>query len=196
MPKLSLPKPEIFHPRERRDWRQWLAGNHAKSPGVSLVIARKKSGKPGISYAEAVEEALSFGWIDSRTNKLDEFSYLLHFSPRQAGGTWAKSNQERVEKLIKQGLMTAAGLKVVKASRKDGSWNRLQDVENLVIPPDLARHLTQNYVADKYFQSWSDSVKKQVLWYLKSAKRPETREKRIAQIIASAERNRQPWQND
>ncbi len=192
MPKSIPPKLEQLNPRDRNEWRQWLEKNHATSPGVQVVITKKNAGKAGIHLDEAVEEALCFGWIDSRANKRDEFSYRLHFSPRKPGGTWANANKQRVAKLIQMGLMTPAGLKVVEASRQDGSWNQLEEIDQLVIPEDLSQALSENPAAEKYFQAYSYSLKKQLLWWLKTSQRPETRAKRIAQIVAWAERNHVP----
>jgi uncharacterized protein YdeI (YjbR/CyaY-like superfamily) len=192
MPRKTSKKLERFYPRDRREWRQWLQKNHDVSLGVELVITKKHSGKPGVNYEEAIEEALSFGWIDSRANKLDEFGYLLHFSPRKPGSIWAKSNKLRVEKLTKSGSMATAGLRAVEESRRDGSWDSLNEVDELVIPADLAGAMAENPAANRHFQGFSDSLKRQILWWIKNAKRPETRARRIARVVFSAERHEKP----
>jgi uncharacterized protein YdeI (YjbR/CyaY-like superfamily) len=133
--------PEIFFAENRQAWRDWLSLKHDRSNGIALVIYKKASGRTNLSYAEAVEEALCFGWIDSRANKLDDGRYLLRFVPRKPGSTWAASNKERVSRLIAQGLMTEAGLKVIERAKQDGSWDSINDIENLKLPPEVEKAL-------------------------------------------------------
>jgi uncharacterized protein YdeI (YjbR/CyaY-like superfamily) len=109
--------------RNRKEWRKWLQNNYSTSPGIWLVYYKKDSDKPTISYDEAVEEALSFGWIDSKANTLDDERYMQVFTPRKQGSIWSKINKQRVEKLIKNELMTSPGLEKVEVAKKDGSWN-------------------------------------------------------------------------
>jgi uncharacterized protein YdeI (YjbR/CyaY-like superfamily) len=188
MPKPAF-QPETVHPGTRRAWREWLAENHATSPGVWLVFDKKGSGKRELVYAEAVEEALCFGWIDSLTNKLDEHRYKQLYSPRKPKSAWSKLNKQRVEKLIDQGLMTPAGLGKIEASKRDDSWSVLDAVEELTVPPDLEAALTANPTAREYFTAFPASVKKGILWWIESAKRPETRAKRVEETVALAARN-------
>ena len=117
-----------------------------------------------MSLADVVEEALCFGWIDSKLNVIDENHFKLLLTPRKKGSIWSKRNKQRVRRLIRQGLMTEAGLKVVEAAKKEGSWNRLDAVEELRLPEDLVKTLEVNKSAQKSFGAFSDSLKKQILW--------------------------------
>jgi uncharacterized protein YdeI (YjbR/CyaY-like superfamily) len=184
---------ERFHARDREEWGQWLSGNHETSPGVWLIYYKKNSEKQGISYDDAVEEALSFGWIDSKVNTLDEERYMQVFTPRKPGSIWSKLNKQRIEKLMKNGLMKPSGLEKVEAAKKDGSWNFLDDIEKLVIPEDLREILEENPSACKSFEGYSDSVKKRALYWIASAKRNETRIRRIKKIVEKAENNENPF---
>ena len=126
-----------FYAKDRREWREWLATNHAILPGVWLIYYKKASGKSCVSYAESVEEALCFGWIDSRKNMLDAERSVQLFTPRKARSSWSKLNKERVEKLTEQGLMTAAGLEKIEAAKQNGLWTQYDTIEALEVPPDL-----------------------------------------------------------
>jgi uncharacterized protein YdeI (YjbR/CyaY-like superfamily) len=156
---------------------------------VWLIYYKKESGKPRVAYDEAVEEALCFGWVDSRPNALDEERYMQLFSPRKPKSPWSKLNKERAEKLIEQGLMTAAGLGKIEAAQRDGSWNRYDAVEDLTMPDDLASALAANPTANANFNAFSSSSKKVILWWIASAKRPETRLKRIQETVTLAAKN-------
>ncbi|HEX9117786.1 MAG TPA: YdeI/OmpD-associated family protein [Anaerolineae bacterium] len=184
---------ELLELDGRAAWRQWLAENHAGSTGVWLTIRKKGSGKTGLSYEDAVEEALCFGWIDGQINTLDGERYRQRFTPRRSGSTWAESNKQRVEKLIAQGLMQPAGLAQVAAAKADGRWHALDDLELLRVPPDLEAALDAAPGAAAYFASLSASTRKMLLYWLASAKRPETRQKRLEQIVAAAAHGRTPF---
>jgi uncharacterized protein YdeI (YjbR/CyaY-like superfamily) len=186
---------ERFTPQSRQAWRQWLTLNHDKVKGVQLVFFKKNSGISTLSYEDAVEEALCFGWIDGRTNKLDDKRYLIKFSQRLPGSTWAKSNKERVARLIKEGQMTPAGLQVIERAKKDGSWDSLNELENLVLPGDLEEAIRADKIAWKNFQVLSPSVKKQVLWWLYGAKLEQTRSSRIQHILDSLQNGINPVQH-
>jgi uncharacterized protein YdeI (YjbR/CyaY-like superfamily) len=181
---------EIFDAPSREAWREWLSKNHASSQGVWLMVPKKKSEKKGISLEDVVEEALCFGWIDSKLNVVDEKRFKLLLTPRKRRSIWSKTNKQRVEKLIKQGLMTEAGLVKIETAKRDGSWNRLDAVEELRVPEDLGNALAANGNARKNFESFSDSAKKQLLWWIESAKTQETRSKRIRQAVIMAAENR------
>jgi len=194
---MSLAKenePQRFEASNRAEWRAWLEKNHTLASSVWLVYYKKHTGKASISYNDAVEEALCFGWIDSRPNTLDQDRYMQLFSPRKARSPWSKLNKQRVEKLIEQGFMTPAGLKVVEASKQDGSWNSYDAIEALALPPDFQQALAANEEASKNFAAFSNSSKKQLLWHIESAKRPETRSKRIEKIVLAAQQNKNPLQ--
>jgi uncharacterized protein YdeI (YjbR/CyaY-like superfamily) len=190
--KQSDPQLETFYAKDRREWRGWLEANHGKASGVWLIYYKKESGKPRVAYDEAVEEALCFGWIDSRPNALDDERYTQLFSPRKPKSPWSKLNKQRVERLIEQGLMTAAGLVKIEAAKQDGSWSIYDAIENLEIPVDLDQAFAGDPIAWSYFNSFGNSNKKQILWWIESAKRPETRLKRIEQTVMSAAQNKNP----
>lgn len=179
-----------FHPRGREEWRAWLERNHDTSPGVWLVYYKKSSGQPRVSYDEAVEEALCFGWIDSLPRKLDADRSKLLFTPRKPKSVWSALNKRRIKKLIREKLMTEAGLATIKTAKKNGSWNALDDVEKLIIPADLAEALKANGNAGANFALFSGSVRKGILAWIRSAKRPETRSRRIEKTVALAARNK------
>jgi uncharacterized protein YdeI (YjbR/CyaY-like superfamily) len=150
---------------------------------VWLISYKKASGKPRFEYDEAVEEALCFGWIDSKPNKLDDERSMLWFAPRKAGTGWSKPNKERVEKLIAAGLMAPAGLAKIETAQQDGSWNALDGVEALEIPPDLSQALAANATAQRYFEAFPRSVKRGILEWILNAKKAETRAKRIEETV-------------
>ncbi len=175
--------------KDRRAWRAWLAKNHARSQGVWLLYYKKASGRPSVSYAEAVEEALCFGWIDSKINSVDEASYKQVFTPRRPGSVWSKLNKERVARLVEAGLMTEAGLSKIEAAKRDGSWSSLDAVESLEVPPDLRRALDAVPKAAANFAAFNNSTRKRFLHRINDARRPETRARRIAEAVERAARN-------
>lgn len=179
----SVSKPKTFYARNRKAWRDWLQKNHATSDGVNLVYYKKETGKPRVDYADAVEEALCFGWIDSTSRTLDEERYMQWFCPRKPKSVWSALNKSRVQKLTEQGLMTPAGMEKVEIAQANGQWTSLDHIENLEIPPELAKALQKNKAAKKHFDEASRTYRKQVLYRLNSAKRAETRAKRIAEMV-------------
>jgi uncharacterized protein YdeI (YjbR/CyaY-like superfamily) len=187
---------ERIHPNSRAQWRDWLESNHASSTGVWLVSWRKHTGKDGPSYGEAVEEALCFGWIDSTGRKLDDDRTMLWFSPRKPGSGWARPNKERIERLTAAGLMTPAGQQVIDAARADGSWSRLDDVENLVVPDDLAEAFDLRPPARQNWDAFPRSVRRSVLTWIVQAKRETTRAARIEETarLAQANERANQWQ--
>jgi uncharacterized protein YdeI (YjbR/CyaY-like superfamily) len=185
-PAADLP---TFHARDRQEWRSWLEEHHATSSGVWLISWKKGTGQPRVTYDEAVEEALCFGWVDSRSKALDERRSLQLFTPRKPGSSWCRSNKERVAVLIEQGRMTPAGLDKVETAQRDGSWSRLDAIEALTVPPDLDQALAANPAAAEHFEAFSNSAKKNILGWIQSAKRPETRRKRIEETVTLAAQN-------
>jgi uncharacterized protein YdeI (YjbR/CyaY-like superfamily) len=175
---------ERVTPSSRADWRGWLAGHHASSPGIWLVYWKKGSGQPTLSYDDAVEEALCFGWIDSRVNALDAGRYQQIFTPRKPTSAWSRLNKERVARLLAAGLIAPPGLAVIEAAQRNGAWSALDAVEALEVPPDLAAALAADPLAEASFHAFSPSQRKQWLYRLAKAKRPETRARRLAQIVA------------
>lgn len=182
--------PNSIHPLSRSEWRAWLAENYTRTAGVWLVSYKKATGKPRFDYEEAVEEALCFGWIDSKGNKLDEERSLLWFAPRKGGTGWSKPNKERVEKLIAAGQMTPAGLAKVEAAKADGTWTALDSIEALEIPPDLATALGDHPPAADHFAAFPRSVKRGILEWISTAKTATTRTKRITETATLAAENK------
>ena len=144
-------------PFDRAGWRAWLIANHATSSGVHLVSWRRGSGKTSVGYEEAVEEALCVGWIDSVAGRLDEQRGLQWFSPRRPTSGWARTNKARVERLIAAGLMLPAGLAAIEEAKRNGTWTLLDDVENLVVPDDLAAALAAHPPAREHWDAFSRS---------------------------------------
>jgi uncharacterized protein YdeI (YjbR/CyaY-like superfamily) len=178
------------HPKSRAEWRAWLEEHHTQTEGVWVISYKKASGKPRMEYEESVEEALCYGWIDSKRNKLDEERSMLWFSPRKPGTGWSKINKERVERLLEAGQMAPAGLEKVEAAKLDGSWFALDEVEALMIPIDLQEALDANPPANQYFEAFPRSVKRAILEWIAHAKKPETRAKRIDETARLAAENK------
>ncbi|WP_234971642.1 YdeI/OmpD-associated family protein [Mesonia phycicola] len=168
--------------------------NHQTKPSVWLLFYNKKSDKSSISWSDAVDEALCFGWIDSKKQKIDEFSYRQYYSKRKPDSTWSKINKEKLEQLIKNGLMTKSGLKSIEVAKQNGSWTILDDIEELIIPKDLQEALTSHKNALEYFESQSKSSKKMLLYWVASAKRLKTRLNRIEEIAELASIGQKPKQ--
>jgi uncharacterized protein YdeI (YjbR/CyaY-like superfamily) len=184
----DVPKNSI-HPKTRSEWRQWLAENHTRTQGIWLISYKKATGKLRFDYNEAVEEALCFGWIDSKPNKLDEARSLLWFAPRKSGTGWSKLNKERIERLIAAGLMTAVGMAKIEAAKQDGSWTALDGIESLEIPIDLAQALLSYPSAQQNFEAFPRSTKRGILEWIATAKKSETRAKRIEETAKLASEN-------
>ncbi|MBL8229268.1 MAG: YdeI/OmpD-associated family protein [Bryobacterales bacterium] len=176
----------------REAWRQWLLTNHAKRASVWLVYYKKDSGIPSVRYSEAVEEALCFGWIDSRVQSIDEKRYRQHFTVRKPRSVWSGINKGRVEKLRAQGLIMPAGLRAIETAKANGSWESLNAAEALEMPPDLIAALDSVPGARRNFDAWSQSQRQILLQWIASAKRAETRVRRIAETAESAGRNVRP----
>jgi len=183
---------ESFYASDRKEWRKWLEKNHRTSLGIWLIYYKVKSGEPSVRYSEAVKEALCFGWIDSKVKSLDANRYKQIFTRRKPKSVWSQLNKQYIEELIEQGLMTEAGLEKIEAAKQDGSWNALDAIEALIVPMDLKEALKANEIANSNFDAFSNSLKKNILVWINSAKRSETRHKRIEQTISSAAQNRNP----
>jgi uncharacterized protein YdeI (YjbR/CyaY-like superfamily) len=185
---------EIFYPASQTEWRQWLLENHLSKSSVWLVFYNKSSVNPSISWSEAVDEALCFGWIDSKKISIDKEKSHQFFSKRKAISTWSRINKEKVEKLIANGKMTAEGHKCIEIAKQNGSWTILDEVEELIIPNDLETEFNTKPGSKDFFLSLSKSVKKVILQWLVLAKRPETRQKRIAEIVEHSDKKQKPKQ--
>ncbi|WP_375447109.1 YdeI family protein [uncultured Fibrella sp.] len=173
----------------RAEWRNWLIANHASSKGVWLMSNKAATGKPTITYAEGVMEALCFGWIDSKPNKLDDERSLLYYSPRNPRSNWSGLNKTRVAQLLEQGLMTPAGQRMIDLAKETGTWTALDEVEAVVIPADLQTALLANPPAEGNFSAFPKSIKQGILQWILNAKRPETRAKRILETATLAAQN-------
>lgn len=185
---------EVIYVNTRAEWRHWLTQNHQSEQSVWLVCNNKKSNLPVIPWGELVEEALCFGWIDSTRKTIDEFSFKQLFSKRKRNGTWSKVNKEKVQKLIDKGLMTESGYESIKTAKLNGSWTILDEVEELIIPPDLEDAFENHTGSKSYFLSLSKSVRKMMLQWIVLAKRPETRQRRIDEVAVCAGQNKKPKQ--
>lgn len=182
---------QVYIPN-RKTWRRWLAENHDKEKSIWLVHDKVSNGGK-LTYDGIVEEALCFGWIDSTVKKRDDGRSMIYLSVRKPKSIWAKSNKIRVEKLVRNNLMTPAGLQSIQIAKENGSWSSMDAVEDLILPKELKSALSKNETAAKFFETRSPSLKKQVLYYIYSAKQPETREKRVEKIITSLEANKNPF---
>ena len=180
-------------PRGRAEWRRWLAQHHAESSGVWLVLPKKALGLPGPTYDESVEEALCFGWIDSRTRPLDEGRRLQWYCPRRPGSIWSALNKARVARLLAGGRMAPAGLVKIEAAKADGSWEILDKVDALEMPEDLAAALAASPAAEAEFAALTPSLQKQCLYWVLSAKREQTRAGRVAAVASAAAEGKAPF---
>ncbi|MEA5256610.1 YdeI/OmpD-associated family protein [Arcicella aquatica] len=185
---------ETFYPTNRQEWREWLTENHRSKQFIWLVCYKKKTNMPTLSWSEAVEEALCFGWIDSTRNTVNDEKFVQLFSKRKAKSTWSKVNKEKVLLLIEQGLMTQAGHESIEIAKQNGSWIILDEVEALSIPTDLEEAFKANPDSMDYFLSLSKSVKKGILQWIVLAKRTETRAKRINEIVVTLAQKLKPRQ--
>lgn len=185
---------ETFYPKSRQEWREWLQENHTQKQSVWLIYYKKKSAIPTVMYSEAVDEALCLGWIDSKAKPLDNEKFMQFFSKRKANSVWSKVNKAKVERLIGEGLMTKAGFESIEIAQQNGSWTILDEAEALIIPKDLDDEFQKRPKAKNYFLGLSRSDKRNILQWLVLAKREETRQKRIAEIVELADQNQKPKQ--
>jgi uncharacterized protein YdeI (YjbR/CyaY-like superfamily) len=177
------------HADDRATWRAWLEAHHATARGVWLVTWRARSGQPTLSYEAAIEEALCFGWVDGTGGHVDDERGKLYFAPRRPRSVWAASNKARVERLIREGRMTPAGLAAIERAQRNGSWEVLDSSERLEVPGDLAAALDARPPAAANFAAFPPSARKMLLGWIATARRPETRAARIAEIAEAAARD-------
>jgi len=185
---------EDYCPDSKEEWRKWLELNQNKKGAVWLVFYKKNSPNHNLSWSESVDEALCFGWIDSTKRTIDSEKYKQYFSKRKAKSNWSKINKDKIKALIDQGLMEEEGYKSIEIAKENGSWTILDGVEALIIPEDLKKEFTNYKDSTEYFDSLSKSVKKILLYWVISAKRPETRQKRIIEVAENAGRKLKPKQ--
>lgn len=183
---------EYFCPSNKEAWRAWLAENHKIKDAVWLIFHKKKSPNPNLTWSEAVDEALCFGWIDSVKKTIDKEKYKQYFSKRKAKSTWSKVNKDKVDYLMKHDLIMEAGYKSIEVAKNNGSWSILDDVEALITPQDLEEAFKIRKGSKAYFEGLSKSARKILLYWVISAKRRETRQKRILEVAENAGKKLKP----
>ena len=176
----------LIHPKTIDEWRRWLTRHHHDTNGVWLARWKKASGKIPLDYAQIVEEALCFGWIDGVTNTLYDGRQAQLLTPRRRGSGWSPSNKERVQRLVADGRMTDAGMRVIEAARADGSWSMQDAAEALIEPPELASALDASPEARRHWDAFPRSPRRALIWWVMSAKRSETRQRRVTTIVEEA----------
>jgi uncharacterized protein YdeI (YjbR/CyaY-like superfamily) len=191
MPTLVV---ETFCPTSREHWREWLRENHGQKQAVWLVYHKKHTGTPSLTWSGAVSEALCFGWIDSQAKPIDADTYRQLFSRRKPTSGWSRVNKEKVQQLLADNLMMPPGLAAIEVAQLNGSWALLDEVDALVVPPDLAQSLQASPLADSYFTSLSRTDRRNLLQWLVLARRPETRQRRLAEIVTLAAQQQKPAQ--
>lgn len=184
----TLDEAPHVHADDRATWHAWLEANHATARGAWLVTWRPASGRSGLDYDAAVEEALCFGWVDSTAGRFDDDRARLYFAPRKPRSVWAASNKARVERLIAEGRMAPAGLAAIERAKANGSWGMLDSADRLEVPDDLAAALAARPHAAANFAGFPPSTRKQLLGWVATAVRPETRSARIARVAEAAAR--------
>lgn len=176
-------QPEMIEPASASQWRQWLEEHGTTSAPIQLVLQKKGSPHPGVDYAQALDEALCFGWIDSTVHRLDEHRYTALFARRRRGSIWSAVNKRHIERLESEGRIAPPGREAIEAAKADGSWTILDSVEALELPEEFVAALDDAGVRAG-FDSIPESERKQWLWRYVRAKRPQTRAKWLAEVIA------------
>jgi uncharacterized protein YdeI (YjbR/CyaY-like superfamily) len=189
---MSKKEVDIFYPENKKQWRQWLEENHGLLNEVWLVFYKKASGKPSVTWSDSVDEALCFGWIDSKKVPVDAEKSHQFFSKRKPKSTWSKINKDKTERLIKEGLMAPAGFESIRIAKDNESWTLLDEVEALIIPDDLEMAFNLKPGSKEYFLSLSKSMRKMILQWVVLAKLPDTRRKRINEIAEHAQNKQKP----
>jgi len=177
---------DTFFAADRAAWREWFAAHHRERTQVWLLVHKKHVQEPSVTYDEAVEEALCWGWIDGLTNRWDERSYALRFTPRKPGSVWSESNVARVERLMAEGRMQPAGLALVDEAKRRGTWDHAASGRYEVTPPDLEAALAGVPAAAARWVKWPSTPRRQYIYWVLDAKRPETRARRIADVVRRA----------
>lgn len=185
---------ETFYASSQQEWRKWLKKHHNTKESIWLIYYKKASGVPSLSWSQAVDEALCFGWIDSTARAIDEEKYMQYFCRRKPRSPWSKINKDKVERLAQAGLMAPAGIQAIELAMQNGSWTVADEAETGAIPPDLQQALVDQPGAEAFFTSLSPSVRKNIINWLTTAKRPETRQKRAAEIATQAALSLKPKQ--
>lgn len=180
--------PELYFKNDN-EFREWLHDNHENSEGVYLIFYKVDHPKESMRWEEAVRVALCYGWIDSTVKSLGDGKRRQYFTPRKPKSVWSALNKRHIEELSALDLMHNSGWKAIEIAKENGSWTALDDVENGVIPDDLYKAFKQNKLAFKNYQAFSPSQQKSYLYWLNQAKREETRQKRITEIVSLCEAN-------
>lgn len=174
---------------QQAHWAEWLEEHHATSPGVWLRLAKKTADVASVSYAEAVETALCFGWIDGQKDSYDDQAWLQKFTPRGPRSVWSRINREKVAKLVESGRMRPAGLAAVERAKQSGQWEAAYDSSSTAtVPPDLQAELDKSKAAAAFFASLDSANRYAILWRVQTAKKPETRQRRITELVAMLKR--------
>jgi uncharacterized protein YdeI (YjbR/CyaY-like superfamily) len=181
-----------YDPKDKEDWRNWLLKNHLTVDSIWLIFHKKNAPNPNLSWSEAVDAALCFGWIDSTKKSIDNEKYMQYFCKRKPKSNWSKINKDKVKTLIEQGLMQEQGYKSIEIAKENGSWTFLDAVEALIIPADLKEAFTKHQGAMEYFDSLNKSTKKMLLYWVIAAKRKPTRQNRVAEIAENASQKMVP----
>jgi len=175
--------------KDGKAWRKWLQKNHQKEQNIWLIIYKKKSDTPSVYIGEAIDEAICFGWIDSKSNKRDEDSYYVYFAKRNPKSNWSRVNKEKIKRLEEADKIAPAGYEMIRIAKETGTWTALNDVENLIKPVELQVALDKNPLALENFDKFPRSAKRAILEWLFNAKRPATKAKRIKEIVEKAAQN-------
>jgi uncharacterized protein YdeI (YjbR/CyaY-like superfamily) len=174
----------------RGEWEAWLAEHHGAAAGVWLAIAKKGSGRDSVSYADALEVAICYGWIDGQKGKLDDDFWLQRFTPRKSGSKWSQINRAKALTLIERGAMRPAGLREVERAKADGRWDAAYEAQSAAtVPEDLQRALDENPRAAAFFATLDRLNRYAILYRIQDAKRPETRARRIEKLVAMLARH-------
>jgi len=177
--------------RNRDEWRAWLKENHDAQKGIWLIYYKKHTGKPSIRYDDSVEEALCFGWVDGVIKRLDDERCARKFTPRKGKSRWSESNKKRAEKMIDEGKMTEEGLARILEARENGEWSKMRQVsKELTVPQYIGAALAKNRKASEFFEKLANSYKRQIVLWVSSAKKEETRMKRLAEVLGLLEQNK------
>ncbi len=179
--------------KDQKEWRRWLEKNHSSQMEAWVVIQKKKPGKKGLKYEEAVEEAICFGWIDSKMQSIGAERFRQRFSPRRKNSIWSKKNKETAHKMIRSGKITEAGLRTIQLAKDNGKWDTAYSSKNApAIPSDLTEALKKNETAWTNFSKFSNSTKFQYVHWVTSAKKEDTRQRRIVKVVKKATENIRP----
>jgi len=188
---LELSEAKLF--KNREEWRDWLEKNHLKEKEIWLIHYKKKSNKQSVNHFEAVEEALCFGWIDSKLKRVDEERYILRYTPRKGKSVWSKINKDAAEKMIKLGKMTDSRLEKIKLAKKQGLWDAAYtNLKKDRLPSDLKKALLENKIALKNFNNFANSYRNSYIGWVKNAKTDETRKRRIKEVVKRSIINKKP----